>query len=120
MKLREVIQLVNGKYHVGIYNTSLEDVETEALARFGELLVSVGGTILDPDTAYTFDLPEADRLFPSQFPIIRVFDEEPEGDEKAQAYLKVIVARIIAARDVVLAKDTTVLTDTTNEYPAGV
>lgn len=118
MRLREQIRLVNGNYYVVISVEHLEEVESAVFAKWGSSIIQTGGEI--DEGGVTFELPESARAFPSQFPLQRTFPAGNQGADRAQAYLAVIVARIVAARDSLLAKDTSAVVNVVNEYPPGV
>lgn len=120
MILNRKIELINDVYHaaVGLADSGLTDAETTALARLGDLTIEVGGNFSDAGLSTDFDLYENSKLFPSQFPIKRLFDRNDLGDanERAQTWEAEIADRIDTAMTALLATDVGVLKDETTTY----
>jgi hypothetical protein len=108
MEVSTNIDLISGVYHAQVSVVKLTEAEKEALAKFGEPLVEVGGLInkfiIRPaalaSTLVTLDLPKEQRRMTSQFPVKRVFDtaDNVDADIQAQAWLIYVKENLFFAR----------------------
>jgi hypothetical protein len=121
MKLREQISIVGGQYKARIEVSELTASETNAISRFGDLVVNLGGDFTsDTDTDVVFSLPSEERFFPSQFPVQKVFDAaDSDAAEKADTWIETVVDRLLTARDEAIDKDASAIRDEIVDYPPG-
>jgi len=108
MEIEVRIDLINRSYRVqvgltGAPGTPLSPVEYQAIQRFGEPVVQLGGTFTAG--GLTFTLPAATARFPSQFPVNQIFSLDDFADAAARATLfrNTMESRIVAARDAVVS-----------------
>lgn len=122
MKLREQVSIVGNNYHARVELSELTVAETNALARFGDFTVDIGGDFeSDTDTDVVFTLPTSVRFFPSQFPVQQLFSAtDVDAAEKADTWIETVVDRILTERDLAVAKDVTAIRDEIVDYPVGV
>jgi hypothetical protein len=121
MQLREQVTIVGNTYRARIELSTLTVDETNALARFGDLSVDVGGDFeSDTDTDVVFTLPTSTRFFPSQFPVQQLFSaDDVDAAEKSDTWIMTVVDRILTERDLAVAKDATAIRDEIVDYPVG-
>jgi len=116
MKIDSSIEIVNDVYVTQVGVPSVSPVEQEALNKFGDPVVDVGGvftgTLTRPSggdpVAVSFTLPSKLYSLPSTFPVQQAFslaDYPEEADVRAEVYRQTIVARISSARVTLLAKE---------------
>ena len=88
MEIISNIRLVSNTYEVEIdlAQGGLTPVEAEAIRQFGEPVTETGGEF-DNGSGLEFELPEADRKFPSQFPVKAVFSLADNANANARAIL---------------------------------
>jgi hypothetical protein len=103
MLLQTNIELKAGIYKATLYVVTLSTVEKEALARFPEPTIELGGEI--PTEGAPFTLPPNQRLFPSQFPAIKSWAYSVENGQYAEAWLTEIKTRVVDAVTELLGQD---------------
>lgn len=101
MILRKTITLLNKTYHVQIgldqgEDQALTPVEREAIRQNGEPVVDCGGAFTGPPS---FTLANRELRFPSQFPVIQLFNTTDYADAEARAnvFKDTVSARIATA-----------------------
>lgn len=102
MILRKTITLMHKTFYVQIgldYTESeaLSPVEREAIKQNGEPAVNCGGNF--GEDPVLFSLPSRELRFPSQFPVVQLFntDDFEDAENRANLYKDVITARIATA-----------------------
>jgi cation transport regulator ChaB len=100
MILRKTISLLNKTFHVQIgldlrEEDALTPLEKDAIKQNGDPIVECGGDFSDP----TFTLPSKELRFPSQFPVVQLFntDDYEDAEDRANSYAGTVTARIVAA-----------------------
>ena len=114
------IDLINNSYHVTIGldpgPDALTEVEKNALAAFGEPVITLGGTFTPsppPATApLTFTLPAKNLRFPSQAPFTQIFPVTTYTTNTA-AFATWYRTNIIAAIDTGVSEKVTLATNAT-------
>lgn len=113
------IDIINNSYHVTIGldpgPDALTEVEKNALAAFGEPIISLGGTFTPTNPAtnpVSFTLPVKDLRFPSQAPFTQIFPVTTYTLANAAAYAAYYRTAIKTAIDV--GVDTKTALATTN------
>lgn len=101
MVLRKTITLLNKTYHVQIgldqgEEFALTPVEREAIRQNGEPVVDCGGAFTGPPA---FTLPARELRFPSQFPVVQLFntDDYANAEDRANVFKDAVSARIVTA-----------------------
>lgn len=101
MILRKTITLLNKTYHVQIgldqgEDQALTPVEREAVRQNGEPVVDCGGAFTGPPA---FTLPSRELRFPSQFPVVQLFntDDYADAESRANVFKAEVSARIVTA-----------------------
>lgn len=115
MKINTEINLVDGRYRVQISVFDLTAVEEELFRSHGNEIVNTGGTFsgsltkpgAGAPTSVSFELPEEQRMLPSQFPVVQIFDldDDADSDVKAKIYANEISNRISTAKTNLLNKN---------------
>jgi hypothetical protein len=93
--------LINSTYRIEIAleEDGLTRLEDEAIVAFGEPTVACGGTFEYGDDD-SFDLPDNDKSFPSDFPVSESFslvDYPEDADLRADAWKTAIITRLTDA-----------------------
>jgi hypothetical protein len=114
MKIYSNIEIVNDAYVAQVGIQAVSPTEQEALDRFGEPAVDVGGSFTGSltrpgdvsPTAVAFILPSKQYYLPSTFPVQQTFSlaDFEDADVRAEVYRQTIVVRIGSARTTILAR----------------
>ena len=114
MKIHSNIDIVNDLYRAEIWIKEVSPVEQEAIDRFGEPVIDVGGDFTGSatrpgegsPTATTFTLPSKNYYLPTTFPVQQTFSltDFADADVRAEVYRQTIVTRIGSARTTILAR----------------
>jgi hypothetical protein len=117
MKIRETLELADGRYHASLTPVSLTEEEDRARSRFGSWSIETGGQF-DDQQGLSFELPSRIRSFPEQFPTKTIVDlvDFPDARARAGLWLETVRDRIILARDQALTRDPGTVFDQVNEY----
>ena len=114
MKINSRIEIIDDEYLTLVGIQAVSPTEQEAIDRFGEPVVDVGGSFTGSltrpgagaPTAVAFTLPSKQYYLPSTFPVHQTFSlaDYEDADVRAEVYRQTIVARIGSARTTILAR----------------
>ena len=114
MKIHSSVELVSDTYLATVGIQAISPVEEEAIARFGEPVVEVGGTFTGSltrpgagaPTDVSYVLPARQYSLPTNFPVQQAFSllDYVDADVRAETFRTTILARITAARSALLAR----------------
>ncbi len=113
MNLREQISIIGNQYKIALSVDALTVDEQNALSRFGDWEIDLGGDFEDiADAGFTFTLNNRERLFPAQFPVQQLFSaDDADVARTAEVWLANVIARIVVLQTAALNKDTTTIKD---------
>ena len=102
MEIITYIRLVNNSYEVelDLAEGGLTPVEKEAIANYGEPVITAGGLFDAGGGGLSYTLGDDDRKFPSQFPVKKTFsraDYPSDANDRAVLYRTTLKTRLDTA-----------------------
>jgi len=117
MDIRRTITLIDNAYHAQVSVESLTVVDQDAVARFGQWPIDLGG-VFDDGEGLEFELPLQVRYFPTQRVAKSIFYiSDALAADRTLLWVDTIVQRLVEAQAAALGKDPRNILDTITTYP---